>query len=78
MGMHGFTQLSIGKVDIERAEALLFDNSCRRWIGCVDHIAIELHDDSSFGMASPVFWRAALDAGFEFARSGELLLCHRR
>jgi FkbM family methyltransferase len=77
MNRAGFDRVSLLKIDVEGAEALVFDSTSSAWLDRVDNIAIELHDDSSFGMASPVFWRAVLDRGFEFSRSGELTLCRR-
>lgn len=77
MAMAGFERVSLLKVDIEGAEVMLFDESSASWIDRIDNIAIELHDDSSFGMASPVFWRAIQDRGFHCSRSGELVLCVR-
>jgi FkbM family methyltransferase len=77
MSMMGVDRISILKVDIEGAEAVVFGPSSAAWIDLVDHIAIELHDDSTFGMASPVFWRAVLDRGFSFSRSGELVIATR-
>lgn len=73
----GFRRVSILKVDIEGAEAVVFDDSCHSWIDAIDHIAIELHDDSLFGPASPIFWRAVSDRGFRFSRSGELVIASR-
>jgi FkbM family methyltransferase len=77
MDMAAFERVSLLKVDIEGAEVMVFDESSAAWIDRVDNIAIELHDDSSFGMASPVFWRAILDRGFVCRQSGELVLCVR-
>lgn len=78
MDMIGARRISILKVDIEGAEAVVFDGTCASWIDSVDNLAIELHDDSEFGMCSPVFWRAVADRGFSFARSGELVIARRQ
>jgi FkbM family methyltransferase len=78
MDMIGARRVSILKVDIEGAEAVVFDGTCASWIDAVDSLAIELHDDSDFGMCSPVFWRAVADRGFSFARSGELVIARRQ
>lgn len=73
----GFERISILKIDIEGAEVKLFDASSVKWLEKVDNIAIELHDDSGFGMASPVFWQAMAGHGFIFSRSGELVIGRR-
>ncbi len=70
-------RISILKVDIEGAEAVVFDASSGRWLDLVDNIVIELHDDSCFGPATPVFWRAIEGRGFETDRSGEVVICRR-
>lgn len=73
-------RISILKVDIEGAEAVLFGkgNGVEAWIGKVDNIAIELHDDSEFGPCTPVFAEAIADQGFEISHSGDLTICKRR
>jgi hypothetical protein len=64
-------------MDIEGAEAIVFrDNySC---LDRVEKIAIELHDDSSFGSGTDTFYNAVRGQEFEFSRSGELMICMRR
>jgi FkbM family methyltransferase len=74
MSMAGFERVSLLKIDIEGAEAVVFNAPNLSWLDRVDNIAIELHDDSQFGMASPVFWRAVQDRGFSFSKSGELVI----
>jgi len=73
-------RISILKVDIEGAEAVLFGrgNGVETWIGKVDNIAIELHDDSDFGLCTPVFADAIAGQGFEISHSGDLTICKRR
>jgi FkbM family methyltransferase len=75
--MSGHDRVSILKVDIEGAEVVLFDESCSTWLNQIDNIVIELHDDSSFGMASPVFWAAVAGQGFCFSKSRELFVGRR-
>ena len=72
----GFNRISLLKVDIEGAEAVLFREN-NDWLDKVDAIAIELHDDSQFGKASDVFQLAMRGRGFEFSHSGELTICRR-
>jgi FkbM family methyltransferase len=78
MDRAGFNRVSLLKMDIEGAEAVVFAAPDVSWLDRVDNIAIELHDDSRFGEASPGFWKAVVGRGFEFDRSGELTLCFRR
>jgi FkbM family methyltransferase len=56
--------ISILKVDIEGAEAVVFGDS-PEWLSRVDLIAIEIHDDTHFGDARAAFMRAMRAHGFE-------------
>jgi hypothetical protein len=62
------------KVDIGGAEAIVFgeNTACR---DKVEAIAIELHDDSSFGGGTGAFNAAIQGRGFGISRSGELTIC---
>ena len=71
----GHDQISILKVDIEGAEAVIFSDNYHSWIEKVDAIVIELHDDSFFGDASGIFYAAIKDCNFQMSRSGELIVC---
>jgi hypothetical protein len=62
-------------VDIEGAEAVVFSGSCEHWLDRVDHIAIELHDDSAFGPARAIFTKAITGRGFTVRPSSELTVC---
>jgi FkbM family methyltransferase len=73
----GFERISLLKLDVEGAEAVIFASNYERWIDRVDNIAIELHDDSSFGNASAVFARAIANRGFVVSRHGEITVCRR-
>lgn len=73
----GHQRISILKVDIEGAEAVVFARNTQSWLNRVDCIAIELHDDSTFGNGSEVFFSAIQGQGFEVSRSGELTICRR-
>lgn len=70
----GFDRVSLLKIDIEGAEAVVF-RSDLDWLDRVDALAIELHDDSQFGKATEVFHKAIDGRGFEVLRSGELTIC---
>ena len=73
----GHERISLLKVDIEGAEAVVFARNCESWLRCVDAIAIELHDDSAFGSGSAVFAAAIDGQGFRLSRSSELTICRR-
>jgi FkbM family methyltransferase len=74
----GFDRISLLKMDVEGAEAVIFSENVESWLGKVDAIAIELHDDSSFGKASDVFFSAISGQKFQISRSRELTICRRR
>jgi FkbM family methyltransferase len=69
--------ISLLKMDVEGAEAVVFAANTGAWLARVDAIAIELHDDSRFGRASEVFFAAIAGMGFTVSRSGELTICRR-
>jgi FkbM family methyltransferase len=77
----GHERISILKMDIEGAEAVVFSADYEAWLGAVDTLVIELHDDSSFGPATPVFEKAIAGRGFTISRvhslGGELTVCRR-
>jgi len=69
----GQTKISILKMDVEGAEAVVFAKNYESWLLCVDNIVIELHDDSSFGKASDTVLDAISSIkSFDMSRSGEL------
>jgi FkbM family methyltransferase len=74
----GHERISLLKIDIEGAEAVIFAQNYKSWIDKVSTIVIELHDDSAFGEASDVFFSAIRGLGFQVARSGELTICSKR
>jgi FkbM family methyltransferase len=73
----GCGRVSLLKMDIEGAEAVVFSDNYQPWLPSVDAIAVELHDDSCFGQASEVFYSAIGGPGFQVSRSGELTICRR-
>jgi len=74
----GRQRISILKMDIEGAECVVYAApNVSTWLGAVDCIVIELHDDTHFGMCSDVFHRAIEGQGFVVSRSGELTICRR-
>ena len=74
----GHDRISLLKVDIEGAEAVVFAGDCHAWLDRTDAIAIELHDDTHFGNASAIFHDAIKDQSYRIARSGELTIATRR
>jgi FkbM family methyltransferase len=73
----GYARISILKMDVEGAEAVVFARNYEDWIERVDVLAIELHDDSCFGDSTTIFRRAMDRRGFTYRRRGELTLCRR-
>jgi FkbM family methyltransferase len=72
----GHARISILKIDIEGAEAVVFADNIE-WLDSVDRIMIELHDDSVFGSATNVFNEALAGRGFTTVRHGELTVATR-
>lgn len=72
----GYDRISVLKMDIEGAEAVVFQDK-PDWLEKVDAIVIELHDDSYFGNATGPFYRAIDNCGFAVSRNGELTICRR-
>jgi FkbM family methyltransferase len=74
----GQSRISILKIDIEGAEAVVFGTNYEKWIDRVDAIVIELHNDTVFGQCSDIFFRAIQGRDFAISQSGELTVCRRR
>jgi FkbM family methyltransferase len=69
----GATKISILKIDVEGAEAVVFAKNCESWLPFTDNIVIELHDDSSFGKASDIVFNTISSCKlFDISKSGEL------
>lgn len=66
------------KIDIEGAEANVFkDYRADAWLGHVDSVIIEVHEDSVFGNPVPDIDLAMKRHGFSFVTSGELRMYTR-
>jgi FkbM family methyltransferase len=63
----GFERIDILKMDIERAEAIVFSENYEHWIDKVDTIVIELHNEH----CREVFMNALSSYEFEFHPSGK-------
>ena len=72
-------RISILKIDIEGAEAVVFSSGYEAWLPRVDKILIELHDDSPFGDSRRIFNSAIAGEGFTISHrgGGELVVCSR-
>jgi FkbM family methyltransferase len=69
----GFDKISILKMDIEGAETVVFTSNYESWLSLVDNMAIELHDDTSFGPASDLVMNAiSAHKSFDVSIVGEL------
>jgi FkbM family methyltransferase len=75
----GLNEVSILKMDIEGAEAVVFSSNYESWLPQVKNIVIELHDDSSFGKASDIVMNAvSAYKSFDVSSSGELTVFKSR
>jgi FkbM family methyltransferase len=70
----GHSRISILKMDVERAEHVIFSDNFQHWIGRVDNIAIELHDEQ----CQSIFHRAIAGMPFNMHSSGELTVCKQQ
>jgi FkbM family methyltransferase len=73
----GAERISLLKMDIEGAEAVVFGAFDISWLDRVDNIAVELHDDTVFGDATGIVSAALAIRGFATSRSGELTICRQ-
>jgi FkbM family methyltransferase len=78
LALAGSPRISILKIDVEGAEAVIFARNFESWIDRVDNLVIELHDDSMFGKASAVFAKAIEGRNFSISRYQELVVCKKR
>ena len=68
-----FERIDILKLDIERAEAVVFGDRYEAWIDKVNVFVIELHDDE----CRDVFFDALSTREFEFSVAGENTIARR-
>jgi FkbM family methyltransferase len=69
----GNDTISILKMDIEGAEAVVFEKNYESWLSSVENMVIELHDDTFFGKASDIVLNAMSTAReFSVSECGEL------
>ncbi|MDZ4851333.1 MAG: FkbM family methyltransferase [Pirellulaceae bacterium] len=67
----GFDKIWLLKVDIERAECVVFAENVEDWLPKVENIVIELHDQE----CERIFFDAVRSKDFSVTRSGDLTLC---
>ncbi len=69
----GHDRISILKIDVEGAEAVLFSQGYDTWLARVDNLVIELHGPQ----CEAIFRRAIAGHPFEVSASDELTVCKR-
>lgn len=69
----GFPRISILKIDIEGAEAEVFSSNYEHWIGQIDNLVIELHNDQ----CRSNFERAIAGQEFIVSECDDLTVCKR-
>lgn len=69
----GFPRIDVLKIDIERAEAIVFAANYEQWIDKVGIFLIELHDDE----CRAVFTHALRNGQYRFAEAGEITIAQR-
>lgn len=67
----GFDEIDILKIDIEKAEKMLFTGRYESWLNKVKNIVIELHDEE----CEEIFFKALSPYRYRFSKSGELTVC---
>lgn len=70
----GYPAISILKIDIEAAEQFVFAENYELWLGAVENLVIELHDDE----CRRVFFDAIRGLPLRVSQWGELTVCRRR
>jgi len=66
-----FDQIDILKIDIEKAEKVIFSINYEKWLHNVRNIVIELHDEES----EEIFFKALASFSYTLSQSGELTVC---
>jgi hypothetical protein len=72
----GRDRIDLMKVDIEGAEHEVFDTDDGAWLGKVDALLVELHEDLRPGSSAGVRRRLS-EAGFSLRPSGEYVIATR-
>jgi len=74
LAMSPFERIGLLKVDIERAEHVVFDGSAKKWIDLVDAITIELHGPD----CENAFHKIVRKEDFQVSHWDELTVCLRK
>jgi len=74
----GFDRISLLKMDIEGAEAIVFGDGHEKWLPRTDCLAVELHDDTHFGNATAAFDEMVRPLNPALSRSGEIVVASFR
>lgn len=69
----GCDRISILKIDIEGAEAVIFSSNYEHWLSRVDNLVIELHGEE----CASIFEKAIAAQNFRVSQCGELTICTR-
>jgi FkbM family methyltransferase len=72
----GFPSIALLKMDIEGAEIPILKSISKAWLKRTECLAIELHDDTYFGKATPVFDEAVVDVASQIHRCGEITIAY--
>ncbi|MFB8791750.1 MAG: FkbM family methyltransferase [Potamolinea sp.] len=67
----GFNTIDILKMDVEKAEAIIFAKNYENWLSKVKNIVIELHNEE----CEKVFFNALSRYKYDLSRAGELTVC---
>lgn len=70
----GHERVSILKIDVEGAEARIFESGYAEWIDKVDNLVIELHGER----CETLFHEAIAGRGYRVSRCDDLTICKRR
>ena len=71
MSGHGFGEIDLLKIDIERSEIALFSGGCGEWLPRVRNILIELHD----GECREAFFRALAGCRYRLEEGKAVTAC---
>lgn len=66
-----FEAIDILKLDVEKAESMIFSKNYSEWLPKVKNIVIELHDKE----CEDIFFQALSPYHYDLSRSGELTVC---
>lgn len=67
----GFNSIDILKMDVEKAESVIFSRNYESWLKKVKNIVIELHNEE----CEKVFFNALSRYKYDLSRAGELTVC---